>query len=50
MWIMCVTTQMDTQKRALNMVTKDPKIETTCAQIEILNESKLKGFNDFFKS
>ncbi len=31
------------------MITEDPKIETTCAQIEIVNESELKGPNEMEK-
>ncbi len=31
------------------MVTKDPELETACAQIEILNESELKGPNEMEK-
>jgi hypothetical protein len=41
---------MGTQKRASNMVTKDPKIETTCAQIESLYESELEGPNEMIKN
>ncbi len=40
---------MGTQKRAFNMVTKDPEVDTTCAQIESLNESELKGPNEMKK-
>jgi hypothetical protein len=40
---------MGTQKRAFNMVTKDPKVETTYAQIESLNESESKGPNEMKK-